>query len=193
MFILLFILKCGSNFDMLTRVVGNAVLCKAHISGYTTNAHAAAIGATGTCISAFISGLVSYMCGGQEQRTSRWYLSFTVFLYTLAGVLGCATLCHYHVDIGGIDIPHSAGAGAFGGIMLSIGLIFAEPFVVTVILTILSPLLFAAIISFQWVNIRANDIWEQRGGYGYGERAEDIDAQLAHFQQGINRARMILN
>ena len=173
------------TLTMPTRMIGNAALRKAHISGYTTNAHAATIGATGTCISAFIVGLVSHMCGWQGRRAS------PVFLYTLAGVIGSATLRHYHVDIGGIDIPHSAGAGALGGIMISIGLTFAEPFVVAIILTILSPLFFATIISFQWVCIRSIDIWEHRGGYDYyGGRAEEFDAQLAHFEQEINRLNM---
>src|SRR6266704_607572 len=120
---------------MPTRVVGNTVLRKAHISGHTTNAHAAAIGATGACISALIMGClpscvtVLQSGGGQEEKDSLRYLRslFTVLFYTLAGVLGCAILRHNHVDIGGIDIPHSAGAGALGGLIFSIGFIFAEP------------------------------------------------------------------
>jgi len=175
---------------MPPRMVGNTVLRKAHISGYTTNAHAAAIGATGTCTSVLMGSLASCMFpsgDGQQQRALRSLKSlYTVLVYTLAGILGCAILRHYHVDIGGIDIPHSAGAGTLGGVILSIGLAFAEPVVATVYLIILSPFFLATIIGFQWVYVRSNSIWEQRGGgyYGYGEGA---DAQLAHLEQEIRR------
>ncbi len=116
------------------------------MSGYTTNALAAAIRVTGACIFSLILFCLSCCCNcvhqsgrGQEQKVYPWYIRslYTVVFYTLAGVLDCAILRHNHVDIGGIDIPHSAGAAALRGFIF---FILTGPVLMAAIFTILLPL-----------------------------------------------------
>ena len=162
------------------------------MSGYTSNAHAAAIGATGACISALIIGfLLSCVCGGQD---CPWYieLPLAVLSSTLAGVLGCAILRHNGVDLGEIDIPHSAAAGALGGFIFSFGTILVWPIFMAATLIILSPLFLAMTMGLKWVyrDHRSSSSWEQSRNWTrtncshciccrFWERDEEIDAELA--------------
>jgi len=160
------------------------------MSGYTTSAHAAAIGATGACISALITGCLSVCAhyGQQSKGNDPWYIRclFSVLFSTLAGVLGCAILHHNRVDLGGIDIQHSAAAAALGGLISSIGSIFIGPVLMMAISVILSPL-FLAVAMKMGLNIRSNGGWEQRGRRIYShciccgscEGDEEIDAEQA--------------
>ena len=163
------------------RVVGNIVLSSAHMSGYTTSDHAAAIGATGGCISGLIMSCLSAgMHCGRSEEDDPWYIRLlsTILFSTLAGVIGCAILLQSHVDIGGIDIEHSAGAGALGGLILSIAVILVWPLLMAAIFIILSPLFLAMSMVLKWVHIRSNGSWEQRGHWS---RYEEFDVEMAPF------------
>jgi len=201
-------------------VIGNAILNKAHVPGYTSNANAAAIGATGALIAVLIVGTflscftscfpslatpqesdnydLPFMGAEQQQQQQQqqpsapWYIRFSVSLltFTLGGVLGWAILRHNHVNLGSIDATHVARAAALGSALLSVGAVFLGPILFAGIGIILSPLWVAMAMGLKWIHISSNESWEQRGNwtitksshcycYGFCERDEEIDAELA--------------
>ena len=44
----------------------------------------------------------------------------------LSGAIGCAILLRSHADLGGIDVLHATRAGALGGAIILVGLIFVK-------------------------------------------------------------------
>lgn len=170
-------------------MIGNAILNRAHVSGYTSNAKAAAIGATGACIAAFIVGPTLYCVAqcvpfiflpkepdyssndfhsmqGEEQQMP-WYITFFTGLlaHTLGGVIGWAILRRNHVDLEGIDAGHAARAAALGSVLFSVGSILAGPIFLGVIAIVMSPLFIAMTMGFKWVYIRSRVTWEQKGNW----------------------------
>lgn len=186
-------------------MIGNAVLKAAGYSGYSTNAHAAAIGATGGAIAALCIGLLSQcipdfclqpqvVWQGDDQSTVQypWYITFlfSTLISILAGVIGAAILLHNHVNLGGYDVLHASRAAAVGGVIYAVGMIALGPVIMLVIGIILSPVFLAMSLGAKWVYIRANDSWEQKGDwtyhryshcycYGFCERDDEIDGELA--------------
>ncbi|KAF9531080.1 hypothetical protein CPB83DRAFT_849295 [Crepidotus variabilis] len=210
--ILAFAISIGLPFAMISaqcaaaQVIGNSVLKAAKNPGYSTNAHAGAIGATGGAIAGLCLGLFLKFIPDQCLRPRAvfrgdsaessieypWYITFITctLLSTLAGVIGCAILLHNHVDLGGYDVVHAARAAAVGGIIYAVGMALAGPVLLMAIGIIMSPVLIAMSLGAKWVYIRANDSWEQRGDwtysryshcycYGFCERDDEIDAELA--------------
>lgn len=98
----------------------------AHLSGYTTNAHAAAIGATGgfAALSVMMYAgtlYIKYTTNHWTNISSHEWCFNTLFVSAigsaLTGLLGCAIL-RDHVDLG-IDLAHSAASGTIGGLIMS--------------------------------------------------------------------------
>ena len=127
--------------------MGNAILSKARLSGYTTNAHAAAIGASGGGVARLIMAKSAHDRSSTRSRFAPLLeLLDIVITYTRSAVLGWAILRFWHVDLGGIDLAHSASAGALGGIIIII-----------ILLTIL-----AWHSVFEWIYARLNYIREKK-------------------------------
>ena len=144
-------------------------MSKAHLSGYNTNADAATIGATGARIFALIGGSILVVSERQKLSDNREgsfmrlsnIINTTVIACTLTGVLGCAILRH-KVDLGGIDLAHSASAGALGGTIFAFVVFFFGQFILTWILVVLSFLSNACKMGYDWIFVRSYKVWEKR-------------------------------
>jgi hypothetical protein len=153
---------------------------------YTTNTVAAAIGAVGGVVSAFIFGIVSACLPKDENGQLRWPFSLvrSVAVATLSGPIGFAILQKYHIDCHGINVLHAMGAGALGGIILGPGLSLA-------LAVLFSPLIIAVKLGFKWVYIRSNESWSDTGvhrfwyfySYGGGEHDADIREEVAQLER----------
>lgn len=174
---------------MTCRVIGNAILNSARVSGYTTNANAAAIGATGACIASLIVGSLLQCFLPRESRISKpvddiqdeqeqplpLYITFFIIflIHMLGGVIGWAILRHNHVDLGVLDADHAARAAALGSLMFSVlflvGMMLAGPIILGAIAIVLSPLFIAMTMGLKWVYIRSSSTWEQKGNWTYSK------------------------
>jgi len=175
-----------------TRLVGNGILGAAHLAHYTDSASAAAIGATGAILASMVVGIFMQCVPMDENGQPPWFISLAinVLVATLTGIIGCAILIHNHVDLGPIDVLHSARAGALGGAILGPGMILFVPIFFAVLIP---PLWLAMKMGLRWVSVRSSESWDGRTHkysycYTYGTCGDDpeIEEELAK----LPRSRM---
>ncbi|KAF8199463.1 hypothetical protein BJ912DRAFT_949118 [Pholiota molesta] len=128
-------------------MIGNAILRGVLHAHYTTNTVAAAIGAVGGVVSAFIFGIVFACLPKDENGQLRWPFSlvWSVAVATLSGPIGLDP-AKYHINCHDIDVLHAMGPG--------LSLVLAVLF---------SPLIIAVKLGFKWVYIRSNESWSDTG------------------------------
>ncbi|KIM41329.1 hypothetical protein M413DRAFT_146544 [Hebeloma cylindrosporum] len=170
-------------------VIGNGILRAAYLDHYTSNGWAAAIGAAGACITAFIDMLTS-------EHRQHWFIAipFNLLLYTLYGSIGAFILPYNHIERGGIDVLHATKASALGAVVS----FFVGPLLMTVVLY---PFLWAIkLMDLNWVSARSSESWDgiiyrRSMTYGYVSSGGDpeVDQEIEAIRQAEARQRRGVN
>ncbi|KDR76994.1 hypothetical protein GALMADRAFT_246177 [Galerina marginata CBS 339.88] len=178
-------------YGAIFMLIGNAIL-RAHLAHYTSNASAAAIGATGGVLASIIVGIATSCIPLEEGHPALRFMAIpaTVLVSTVTGAIGSSILLSRHVDLG-IDVLHATRAGALGGTIVSLGSPLLVPVIAIAVAILFSPLWAAMAMGLRWVHVRSSESWDGRthrssSCYCYGTCGDDpeIEEELAQIPKG---------